>query len=103
MDYLKILDFAYQKNYPEVLQLLEAVFKEDDNKIYSQKADNFIFSQDITRLLYNELFSLGYRAVLDENTEEYILSLKIIYAKLKSGHRYTYFDRENWVPYQRNR
>lgn len=88
--------YAYEREYGKLMSWIDdnyfqkKVFQEE----YYQYADDFIYRMDVTELSYSETLKLAYRALQEDDYNQFLLGLKIVVVKLIGNQRYTYYDRD---------
>ena len=92
----RIAASIHRLSYAEAIDLINALYfsKSIFDDILYAKADQFIFQQDVTALSYGHALKLGYEALLREDSEVLLLSLKVVIVKLLGNQRLAYFDRD---------
>lgn len=84
----------YRREFQAVINSIDAIYFQKnvfENNLYA-KADQFIFQKDVTDMSYAQSLKLGYEALLREESEVFLLSVKIVIVKLFGNQRLTYFD-----------
>ncbi len=88
--------YAYERKYGKLMSWIEENYFQ--GKVfpgeYYRYADDFIYRMDVTELSYGAVLELAYKALVKEDHRQFLLGLKIVYAKLKGNQRYTYYDRD---------
>ena len=87
---------AYKREYGTLIACIEENYFQSMKfpSEYYLYADDFIYRMDVTELSYGSVLELAYKALVKEDYRQYLLGLKIVYAKLTGNQRYTYYDRD---------
>ncbi|HHV10594.1 MAG TPA: hypothetical protein GXX75_10000 [Clostridiales bacterium] len=88
--------YAYERKYGKLMSWIEEKYFQNSRfpSEYYLYADDFIYRMDVTELTYGAVLELAYRALVNGDNRQFLLGIKIVYAKLKGNQRYTYYDRD---------